>query len=87
MPKTHNIRVHERFWSALHSEKKKAEFRLNDRDYQTGDMLSMIPVNDAGAELNDVVGQVPQVFHVTHIVHGPDFGIPEGYCMMSIEPE
>ena len=77
---THRLKCHSEQFRALTRYKKKAEFRKNDRNYQVGDGLDLVewdPINDE--PMSNTFRCV-----VTHIVHGPAFGIPEGYCMMSI---
>lgn len=72
-------------WSPLMLGSKSAEFRLNDRDYKESDVLVMRFVDDNG-EVSPKHSTL-RPFRVNHIVYGPDFGIPEGYCMMSITPD
>lgn len=72
-------------WSDLYFENKKAEFRKNDRNYLAGDSLELTPVDDNGELVDDVDGPIPMELEVTHIVHGPKYGIPDGFCMMSVE--
>lgn len=53
--------------------RKKFEFRLNDRGFETGDDLEL-------ACLDKRV-----LCRVTYILEGPLYGVPEGYIVMSIE--
>ena len=59
---------------------KTDEFRENDRDYKTGDTLELLEW-DYTAEA--FTGRACRV-DVTCITYGPAFGIPEGFCVMSI---
>ena len=68
-------------YSAISNYRKKAEFRKNDRDFRAGDRLELYPVDDDGNSLGGAVLKRD----VTHIVFGPAFGIPDGYCRMSID--
>ena len=71
---------------------KKAEFRLGDRDYKRNDFLLLrewMPAdNPDELEASDWVltpgytGNV-QLVQVTHVLHGPAFGVPDGYVMLS----
>ena len=81
---THDIKTHLSMWSALMLGAKTAEFRVNDRDYKQGDILNMRFVDDEGNTPDKQ--KVLRPFKVMHIVRGPSFGIPDGYCMMSIRP-
>ncbi len=60
---------------------KTAEFRKNDRDFKDGDTLFL---REYDPFFKDYSGRVLTA-QVMHIVYGGNFGIPEGYCMMSIE--
>lgn len=62
---------------------KTHEFRKDDRGYNVGDVLCLTlyePSRDLSIESVFVERRV------TCITRGPDFGIPEGYCVMSIAP-
>ncbi len=58
---------------------KSWEFRKNDRVFKHGDILQEREYDSAtglysGREIRE---------EVTYILFGPEFGIPEGYCIMS----
>jgi len=72
-------------WDPLYFDQKKAEFRKNDRNFLCGDTLVLTPVDDNGEIVDDLRGGETMELSITHIVHGPAFGIPNGYCMMSVE--
>jgi ribosomal protein S4E len=63
--------------------RKTHEYRKNDRDYHVGDTLLLRLYEPAV----DMILPVYVMRKVTAITHGPDFGIPVGYCVMSIAPE
>jgi uncharacterized protein DUF3850 len=80
--KTHRLKtwvdVFAETWKGL----KTFEFRLNDRDFQVGDCLILeefehVGENYTGRSINEIV---------TSISHGPEWGIPKGYCVMSTTP-
>ena len=77
---SHEIKVWPEFFQEIILANKTAEFRKNDRGYQLHDTLHLREWNPAD-EL--FTGRETHVF-VTHIVEGGSFGIPEGYCVMSI---
>lgn len=62
--------------------KKNFEVRKNDRDFQTGDLLILQEWNP---ETETFTGN-EKTFWIDYILHGPAFGIEEGYCVMSIKP-
>ena len=79
--KTHCLKIHKSMVDALDGGLKKAEFRHNDRDFKVHDQLELRGVDDNGDPCCD--GWRGR-YIVTHVVYGPSFEIPDGYCMMSI---
>ena len=79
-PRHHFLKTEIDVWEAVAAGAKTAEFRKDDRGFQVGDTLvllrgtarAMVPGSDAIERL------------VTHIVRGPDFGIPDGYALLSM---
>lgn len=71
----HQLKIDRKYWCALECGDKRAEFRKADRDFQKGDELELRCV--------DIDYQTLR-FVITHVVYGPEYGIPEGYCMLSI---
>lgn len=67
---THKLKIEKEYLLNLLNGRKKSEVRLNDRDYQVGDILNF--VNTAGK------------FKITHIHSG--LGLKEGYVVLSVEP-
>jgi hypothetical protein len=63
---------------AVKSGDMKAYFRRNDKNYRVGDDLVLYPI--AALPGSEFV-----VVRVTHALYGPDFGIPEGYAMLSFD--
>ena len=72
----HHLKCDEDPFRAIWNGDKKAEFRLNDRDYQVNDEL----VLQLGKE--DISPRPWMRCRVTHIQTG--YGIPDNYVMMSI---
>lgn len=67
------------FWDLV-SEIKTWEFRLNDRGYKVGQILKLREFGQLGYTENFIIRKI------TYILKGPDFNIPNGYCIMSIIP-
>ena len=61
---------------------KTCEVRINDRDFRVGDVLEL---KEFDHERETFTGRFCTV-HVTHVVHGGRFGLPENLCVMSIKP-
>lgn len=89
--KTHDIKTHPQFFAEVLSGAKRFEIRLNDRDYQVGDILNLHewqPVPDFTLETNrEREGYSGRVYSVvvTYITDFPQ-GLQEKYVCMSIEP-
>lgn len=60
---------------------KTFEFRLNDRDFKVGGILI---IRDYDHDKGEYSGRIA-VRRITYILYS-GFGIPDGYCVMSIEP-
>jgi len=64
----------------IRSGKKKFEYRLNDRNYEVGDELHL---NEWDPVLKKYTGRYVYK-RVTSILQ-KGFGLPDGYCIMSID--
>jgi hypothetical protein len=76
---THELKIWPEYYEKVLWGTKKWELRKNDRNFKVGDFILL-------QEFNSVkyTGREIQV-EVTYILHGPSFGLEEGYCIMSIE--
>ena len=80
---TRNLKTWPAYFDAVFEGRKNFEIRRNDRDYQVGDVLHLEKYDpDSGEYDGSYLNS-----RVTYIVHGPQFGILEGFCVMGIEPE
>ncbi len=68
---------------AIRSGAKTAEWRRDDRLYQPGDWLTLKEYNPVRREF----GGREVTARIYHVQRGPEFGIPEGYAMLSIRVE
>lgn len=85
MTHIHDLKVHASVWHALESGIKTWEFRKNDRDFRIGDLLFLRLYNPETKEYAEPRAMYRLIRQVTYILYGPQFGIPEGYCVMSIK--
>lgn len=79
----HELKAWPASFEAVWSGKKTAEFRRNDRDFQEGDWLRLrewLPLDEDGEYTGAELGVT-----ITDIQRGPDWGIPEGYAVLSIK--
>ena len=82
--KTHKLKVHPSIYRSIVSKVKTWEIRKNDRDFDVGDHLQLREYDPGPC--GDYTGQ-SVIATVMYIMHGGRFGIPEGYCIMSIRVE
>jgi len=78
--KAHTLKILPEFLDPIGNLEKTFEVRKNDRDFQVGDILHLrewLPGGEWGPR--------NITCFVTYILHGPRFGIPNGYCVMSIK--
>lgn len=81
----HDLKCEFYSFAALQSGKKTFEFRKNDRDFQVGDELYEHRLEPDGKPSEG--GRYDRLrLRVTYILRGPDFGVPEGYCVMAVVP-
>ena len=79
----HNIKIKQCFLIHIIEGRKTFEIRKNDRDYQVGDTITFLAIEDESYNVYDVVGSVP-MYEITYIHSG--LGMQEGYIVMSIRP-
>lgn len=78
----HELKTHPGPFERILRGAKRAEFRRNDRSFQLGDHLLLKEWDPATASYT---GR-DALFEVTDITGDAQFGIPEGFVMMSISP-
>ena len=81
--RTHKLKTWPSFFEALREGSKTYEVRRNDRDFAVGDLLDLREWEPDG--VGHWTGRA-EYRVVTHILHGGDFGIERGYCVMAISP-
>lgn len=79
----HHLKIYPEYFKAVKWGYKKAEVRLNDRNFQVGDTLILQEYNPLN---NSYTGDETEK-EVTHILSGlsSDFGIKPNYVVMSIK--
>lgn len=81
MAKIHTLKCWPEVFKVSKKRVKTAEYRLNDRDYQVGDVLVQ---QEWDPEAKQYSGEMISQ-RITHIVHGCQFGIPQDYVVMSVK--
>ena len=88
MPKTHTLKTWPSYFEAVKSGLKRFELRKNDRDFAVGDVLQLREF-DPGKEVTLADWKhTGREFScvVTYIIHGGQWGIEQGHCVMGIDP-
>ena len=80
LPKIHELKILQEYFDAVKWGDKKFEIRKNDRDFHSGDILRLKEWDGkkfTGEELYVLV---------RYVMYGTgEFGLDEGYCIMSID--
>ena len=87
----HNLKIWPDQYALLRSGLKTFEFRKNDRDFQVGDILLLREwdpgsgTRETGPWASGHYTDADWILRgVTHVLRGPDFGVPEGYAVLSL---
>lgn len=77
----HELKTHPEPFQAVVSGAKRFEFRKDDRTprFEPGDILRLQEFDPESGYTGHSRNRI-----VTYIARGPNFGIPEGYCVMSL---
>lgn len=82
---THELKTEKMFFEEVFKGTKKFELRKNVRNFKVGDELWLKEIINWENEVEPKeTGRVIAV-NVIGILHGPIFGLREGWCIMSIE--
>jgi hypothetical protein len=85
----HELKTDPEVFDAVMDGKKTFEIRRNDRGFQVGDELGLRRTKHTGEEMSkgaplEYEGGFWTVT-VTHVLHGPIYGLEDGWCIMSID--
>jgi ParB family chromosome partitioning protein len=83
MTKTHNLKLDPVIFDEVLAGRKTFEYRINDRDYQPGDLIHLEEFDRATQKYS---GRA-LTFDAGFILYGPDYGLPAGTCIISIIPD
>lgn len=80
---THKVKCWTEYFDAIGRGEKTFEVRLNDRNYKIGDRLVL---SEWDPDREAYTGRSLS-FRITYVLPGGNFGIQDGYCVLSIQPE
>lgn len=78
----HRLKTWPVFFNRVYSGQKRFEVHRNDRDFQTGDILRLQEFDPDKQAFTDRTYDVV----IDYILHGGQFGIQKGFCVMGISP-
>lgn len=87
----HRLKIEPVYYDRLRDGSKTHEVRLNDRDYQVGDTITVGRCEDRpsarfGACLGDCSRAHTLTFEITHVLPGDGrYGVMPGYCVLSLQ--
>lgn len=77
----HKIKIKRKYYLAVQSGEKTFEIRKNDRDYQVGDIIHFVLIDD---ENGLIIPHNPNSYRITYVFHGGEYGLANGYCVFGI---
>jgi hypothetical protein len=79
MPRQHHyIKCETEYFQEIEWDRKKFEFRKDDRKYQAHDLVYLEETVNG-----EKTGRVLDGLKIQYIMRGPAFGLPEGYCVFN----
>jgi len=86
----HELKTDPLVFDAVKEGRKTFEIRKNDRDYHVGDTLFLRKTHFTGVEMAANTDDMPLIYTgdelrtvITHILHGPIYGLMEGWSILS----
>lgn len=80
----HVLKIKQCYLCHILEGKKTFEVRKNDRDYQVGDTIQFLPLEDENNNVYDIVSPIPE-FKINYVLS--DFvGMQQNYVCLAITP-
>lgn len=84
-PVTHTLKfMSQSLCDAVYNGDKSYEIRKNDRDYQVGDLIKPVSIDEACVRINHPIDNVTYI--ITYITTEWVGVIQDGYCVFGIKP-
>lgn len=77
----HQLKVWPVYYKRIQSGEKSFELRKNDRDFQTGDFVSL---NEWDPKTQTYSGNQTDV-KITYVLQDPKFGLKKGFCVFGFK--
>jgi len=77
----HDLKTHPEPFEEVSAGRKKFEYRRDDRDFRVGDVLLLMCFNPETQKYDG--REVSRV--ITYILRGSEFGVAEGFCVLSLD--
>ncbi len=77
----HELKINQCYLIHILEGKKNFEVRLNDRDFQIGDTIRFLPLEDKQYNVYDIERPIPQ-YKITYVHTG--LGMAGGYVVLGI---
>lgn len=78
--KSHNVKCIQPFFGLIETGQKNYECRIDDRNYQEGDLIVL---QEYDSEKKTYSGKV-MFFTVGYILRGPIYGVKDGWVIFSL---
>lgn len=82
----HHLKTTDRYFDAVEDGSKTFEVRLNDRGFQTGDLLVLRRYEETKIGLRPTIPFREIRKRVTFVLQGGQFGIDPRYCVLGLGP-
>lgn len=76
----HDLKTWPEYFRRVFNGQKMFEVRKNDRDFQIGDFVNL---REYDPKTETYTGR-EILFRIAYILHGGEFGIEKGYCVMQL---
>lgn len=78
---THTLKLRICYCDSVYNGDKTFEVRYNDRDFQVGDFVKFLPVDDNGCSVVHPISDLSYV--ITYVLSDPYYN-KDNYCVFSI---
>ena len=81
----HDLKIQQCYLIHILEGRKTFEVRKNDRDFQTGDTIRWLPLDDENYNAYDVVSPIPE-YRINYILTADFVGLQPNYVCLAITP-